>query len=73
MQKVIVRAFDDGRIEVEAKGYKGGSCKEATEFLEKVLGKVASMEKKPEWWLRNGKQVRVSREKTQIKTDTLCG
>jgi acylphosphatase len=73
MKKVIVRAFDDGRIEIEASGYKGKTCKEATEFLEKILGKTASIEYKPEWWIRNGKQVRTTREKVGIKTDTLCG
>ena len=73
MSKIIVRCFDDGRIEVEAEGYKGTSCKEATEFIEKALGKTTDIRQKAEWWIFNGQQVRKARERYGIKTDNLCG
>jgi len=72
-RKIIVRAFDDGRIELEADGYKGQSCQEATEFLGKVLGQTTDSRKKAEWWLRNGREVRRNRERFGIETNKLCG
>lgn len=72
-KRIVIRAYDDGSIQLEADGYKGQSCQEATKFLSKVLGKTTAMEKKAEWWLRNGKSVRQVREDFNIKTEKLCG
>lgn len=72
-KRIIVRAYDDGRIELEADGYKGQSCLEATEFLNKILGETTEVKKKTEWWLRNGKSVRRSRENFNVNTEKLCG
>jgi hypothetical protein len=36
-QRIIVRIGRDGSMTVETKGFKGASCKEATEFLEKLM------------------------------------
>jgi len=72
-KRVIVRAFDDGRIELEADGYRGSSCEEATEFLSGVLGQTTDSRKKTEWWLRNGREVRRNREQFGVETNKLCG
>ena len=72
-RKIIVRAFEDGKIELEAEGYRGDSCLEATKFLNEALGKTIAMTKKAEWWLRNGRQVRRERERFGVRTEKLCG
>jgi len=72
-KKVVVRISDDGKIELEAEGYKGEGCQEATEFLSNVLGKTIESKKKAEWWFRNGRDVRRIREKFGINTNKLCG
>ena len=72
-KKVIVRIDNDGKIELEAEGYKGQGCQQATEFLSKVLGNTIETTKKAEWWLRNGRQVRKEREQFGIRTERLCG
>ena len=47
-QEVIIFVHDDGRVEVEAVGFKGKSCKDATKDLEKALGKAGTPRWKPE-------------------------
>lgn len=39
MKKVIVN-INKGQVTVKAEGYKGESCKDATNALEKALGKT---------------------------------
>ncbi len=48
MEKIIV-TLKNGRIMVEAQGFVGNSCEEATKFLQE-LGHVTSEEKKPEYY-----------------------
>jgi len=36
-KKIIVRIGKDGKINLEAKGYTGDSCNEATKFLEDLM------------------------------------
>ncbi len=49
MQKIIVTISPEGGIKVEAEGYTGNSCEEATKFL-KSLGTVTEENKKPEYY-----------------------
>jgi len=72
-KETVVRVFDDGRIEVEAVGYKGEGCEDATKFITDALGKVTDIEHKTEWWVRNGREVRRQREDNNIQIDKLCG
>jgi hypothetical protein len=37
---VRIKLSPDGKIVVEAEGFKGGSCEEATAFLEKLFKKT---------------------------------
>jgi len=39
MKKVIVTFNKDGSVKVEAKGFQGKSCEQATEFLDRLFGK----------------------------------
>ena len=47
MRQIIVK-IKDGATSVEAQGFKGSSCKEATKALENALGKVTSDEETSE-------------------------
>lgn len=49
MKKVIVTITPEGKILVEAEGYTGNSCEEATKFL-RSLGTVTEEQKKPEYY-----------------------
>lgn len=37
-----------GQVTIDAVGFKGGACKEATAALEKALGTVTGTKRKPE-------------------------
>ena len=49
MPKVEVTLSPDGSIKVEAVGYKGKSCEDATKFLE-ALGSKQGTRRKPEYY-----------------------
>jgi hypothetical protein len=42
-----------GEIQIDAVGFKGPDCEQATKFLELALGVVAGSVKKPEYHQRN--------------------
>lgn len=50
MKEIIVTIKPDGSIQVEAVGYKGESCKDATKAIEKALGIVSKETLKPEYY-----------------------
>ena len=41
-----------GEIEIEAVGFRGADCEQATAFLEEVLGQVTHKRQKPEYHRR---------------------
>ncbi|MCK5317566.1 MAG: DUF2997 domain-containing protein [Anaerolineales bacterium] len=45
-KKVEITFGSDGSVRVEAFGYKGASCEDATAFLDKLFGKPESKELK---------------------------
>ena len=49
MGEIIIDFFPNGTVKVEAVGYKGTSCEEATAFL-KSLGTEVEKEYKPEYF-----------------------
>lgn len=51
----IILTFDPktGECVVEAQGFKGNSCKDATEFLRKTLGQCTDFKRKAEWYEAN--------------------
>jgi hypothetical protein len=51
MKQIIVDIDKKGNVKIEAEGYTGASCKTATEFLEKALGKKKKEELKSEYFL----------------------
>ena len=42
-----------GEIQIDAIGFKGADCEQATAFLEKALGQVSAKERKPEYLQSN--------------------
>ena len=54
MRKSIeVTIKPDGKVEIEAIGFKGGSCEKATQAIEQALGTIATRKKKPEFYQQN--------------------
>jgi hypothetical protein len=49
--EVIVSA--SGEIQIEAVGFKGADCDQATHFLEEALGTVQQKQRKPEFLQRS--------------------
>ncbi len=55
-QKTIeVSVSPTGAITIEAEGYTGSSCEEATRFLEEALGLPAKRKRKAEFYRRRTK------------------
>ncbi len=52
MKEIEVVIHPDGSVSVEARGYDGTDCEEATRFLEQALGKVQQRKHKPEYYRR---------------------
>jgi hypothetical protein len=46
-----------GDISIDALGFKGSGCEQATKFLEEALGVTAQKVKKPEYQRRNVDQI----------------
>jgi len=51
----IVMKFNakTGEVKVEAEGFKGSSCAEATRFLRETLGECRDFRQKAEWFEEN--------------------
>jgi len=49
-QSVVVVCHPTGRVSVEANGFQGVGCTEATEQIEIVLGSKTKREPKPEYY-----------------------
>lgn len=47
-KKLIVTATPQGKTTIEAEGFHGQGCTQASAFLEKALGTVQSRTEKPE-------------------------
>lgn len=54
MKEIIIK-FDTkkGEAKVEAKGFRGSSCAEATKFLKETLGQCTDFQRKAEWYEKN--------------------
>ena len=42
-----------GEIQIDAVGFKGADCEQATKFLEEALGTINARQKKPEYHQSN--------------------
>jgi hypothetical protein len=50
MKTIHITIEPSGEIQIEAVGFRGADCEQATAFLEKVLGTVSRKERKPEYY-----------------------
>ncbi len=50
MRRIEITVDPQGRTEVETKGFTGGSCREASRFVEEALGRRAGEQLKPEFY-----------------------
>lgn len=59
-EEIIVDIHPDGKVTMEAKGFKGKQCEVLMSEIEKDLGKVTSVRLKPEYHeeVRHGEKVR---------------
>ncbi len=49
--KTITATIDkQGRVQIEANGFEGSSCEDATRAIEQALGAESSRERKPEFY-----------------------
>ena len=63
----------EGEVVVEAVGFKGKGCKEATKFLEEALGTEVDVKQKVEWHLTNSESIRKERARGIGNPSNLCG
>ena len=67
MKEIVLKfSLTTGECKVEAKGFQGSSCQDATKFLSDTLGKVTDFQKKSEWYDMN-------LEKRGCLNSNLCG
>ena len=61
MKTIEITVSPTGDTSVEAMGFKGADCEQATRFIEEALGQNAKITKKPEYYqaLRTGNQQKV--------------
>ena len=53
MKTIEILISPDGQINIEAVGFQGADCEQATAFLEKSLGKLNKRTRKPDYYCRN--------------------
>ena len=52
METINVEIAPDGGVKVDAVGFSGADCEQATAFLEQALGTVSEKRRKPEYHQR---------------------
>ena len=50
MKSIEIEISPAGDIHIDAVGFSGADCDQATAFLEEVLGKVSAKQRKPEFY-----------------------
>ncbi len=56
MKQITVDIAPDGGVKIEAAGFTGPDCEQATKFLEDALGTVEQKHRKPEYHQRQTRQ-----------------
>jgi len=49
-KEITVDVDSDGSVSIDANGFSGADCEEATRFLEEALGKEQIRKRKPEYY-----------------------
>lgn len=61
MAQSIVFHLKGDNVEIEAIGYSGPACEQATKEAEEALGVVVKREKKPEWYNKTSTRQEIRR------------
>lgn len=56
MKQITIQVSTEGEITIEAVGYRGASCEQATRALEKALGVPGKRTRKPDFFQGNNQQ-----------------
>jgi hypothetical protein len=56
MKQITIQVSPEGEITIEAVGYRGASCEQATRALEKALGVPGKRTRKPDFFQGNNQQ-----------------
>ena len=51
-QKIEILIHPSGMLDIDAVGFSGSDCEQATAFLESALGSISNRQKKPEYYRR---------------------
>lgn len=57
IRTIEITVSTTGDVSIDALGFKGSGCEQATKFLEEALGVTAQKVKKPEYQNRNVDQI----------------
>ena len=57
-ENIEITISPSGEIEIEAVGFRGSDCEQATAFLEEALGKAGIRKRKPEFYRRASQRVK---------------
>ena len=60
-RSIEILVAPDGTISIDAVGFKGADCEQATEFLEQALGLTCEKRRKPEYH-----QVRTAKHQQRV-------
>ena len=55
-QRIDVWISPEGAITIDAVGYTGSSCEEATAFLEQALGTIGRRQRNRDWYRQSTRQ-----------------
>lgn len=61
MKRIEIEYFEDGSTKVEAFGFEGASCVDATREIEERHGQVKSIQHKPEFFEKDAEMVDASK------------
>ena len=66
---IHINIAPDGSLQVDAEGFIGNGCTDATAALEQALGRVTERLRKPEYYRRQRRQTRARRNLRQSRGD----
>ena len=55
-KRLVIDIDPDGTIRIDAQGFSGPSCEDATRAIEQALGQVTAVMHKPEYYVKAGQR-----------------
>jgi hypothetical protein len=56
MKVIEILINPTGQLTINAAGFQGADCEQATAFLEQALGQASQKQRKPEWYRQVSRQ-----------------